>query len=249
MQNNTTEIPSKLAKLPLGGKTITLLWNKYLNHPNNLQELGKQLLPHYQALSYQIKTVSIKTLSYSANLLLSLCSLFFLYRNGSHIGNIFHTIGHRYLASRWEHYTKQLPGAIRGTINSTLIVCIIIGLLTGISYWLAGINLSALLGVITGISSIIPFGSGIVLLLVSCYLFTTTSTLVATTVLLWGIIVMVIADHIIKPTLVSNSVQLPFIFILLGILGGVNTMGIIGLFLGPIVMVLFMSLINEATKI
>ena len=57
---------------------------------------------------------------------------------------------------------------------------------------------------------------------------------------------MFIADHFIKPVLIGGTIALPFLAVLFGILGGLETLGLLGLFVGPIVMVLFITLIQES---
>ena len=64
-------------------------------------------------------------------------------------------------------------------------------------------------------------------------------------VIIWGTVVMFTADHFIKPILIGGATQLPFLAVLFSILGGLNTMGILGLFVGPVLMVLFITLWNE----
>ena len=54
------------------------------------------------------------------------------------------------------------------------------------------------------------------------------------------------ADHFIKPAFIGGAIKLPFLAVLFGILGGVETLGLLGLFVGPIVMVLFLTLWQES---
>ena len=56
------------------------------------------------------------------------------------------------------------------------------------------------------------------------------------------------ADHFVKPVLIGGAIELPFLAVLFGILGGVETMGVLGLFIGPIVMVLFVTLWQETQE-
>jgi predicted PurR-regulated permease PerM len=57
---------------------------------------------------------------------------------------------------------------------------------------------------------------------------------------------MFVADHFIKPVLIGGAIQLPFLAVLFGILGGVETLGLLGLFVGPVIMVLFITLWYES---
>ena len=57
-----------------------------------------------------------------------------------------------------------------------------------------------------------------------------------------GIVVTFVADHFIRPVIIGGATRLPFLWVLLGILGGVETFGIIGLFIGPVVMSILIQL-------
>jgi predicted PurR-regulated permease PerM len=59
---------------------------------------------------------------------------------------------------------------------------------------------------------------------------------------------MFIADHFVKPVLIGGTTRLPFLAVLFGLLGGVETLGLIGLFLGPMIMVLFMTLWRQLAE-
>ena len=60
-----------------------------------------------------------------------------------------------------------------------------------------------------------------------------------------GTVVLFIADHFVRPTIIGNATALPFLAVLFGILGGVETLGLVGLFIGPVVMTLFVTLWHE----
>ena len=57
---------------------------------------------------------------------------------------------------------------------------------------------------------------------------------------------MFVADHFIKPVMIGGAIELPFLAVLFGILGGVETLGLLGLFIGPMVMVSFITLWQES---
>jgi predicted PurR-regulated permease PerM len=71
------------------------------------------------------------------------------------------------------------------------------------------------------------------------------NTIGAAAILAWGAVVLFLADHFVRPTIIGNATKLPFLAVLLGILGGVETLGLIGLFVGPVVMTLFVTLWHE----
>jgi len=62
-----------------------------------------------------------------------------------------------------------------------------------------------------------------------------------------GLAVLAVADHVIRPVLIGGATQLPFVWVLFGILGGVETWGLLGLFLGPALMAALVLLWRELT--
>ena len=62
------------------------------------------------------------------------------------------------------------------------------------------------------------------------------SGIAAAGVFLWGVVVMLAGDHFVWPVLVGGSARLPFLFAFVGIFGGVAAFGLLGLFLGPVIM-------------
>jgi predicted PurR-regulated permease PerM len=115
----------------------------------------------------------------------------------------------------------------------------------GICYALVGFPAPTLTGFITALAAMIPFVVPVVFIAVALILFSTGGLISAIVVLVWGTVVMFVADHFIKPVLIGGAIELPFLAVLFGILGGVETLGLLGLFIGPIVMVLFITLWQE----
>ena len=64
----------------------------------------------------------------------------------------------------------------------------------------------------------------------------------------FGLIVVFIADHAVRPVVIGGAARLPFLWVLLGILGGLESFGIIGLFLGPAIMAALISLWRDWTE-
>jgi len=66
--------------------------------------------------------------------------------------------------------------------------------------------------------------------------------------LIYGLVVVILADNYVKPKLIGNQVRLPFIWTLLGILGGIESFGFVGLFLGPTIMAVLMSIWRDSRE-
>jgi len=57
-----------------------------------------------------------------------------------------------------------------------------------------------------------------------------------------GMLVLFVADHFVRPMIIGEGARLPFLWVLLGILGGVESFGLVGIFLGPALMAALMSM-------
>jgi len=104
------------------------------------------------------------------------------------------------------------------------------------------------IAVLTGILAVIPFGAPVVFGAAALYLAASGSAAAAVAVLGFGLAVVFVADHFVRPVLIGGAVRLPFLWVLLGILGGLETFGILGLFLGPAIMAALISLWREWTE-
>ena len=122
----------------------------------------------------------------------------------------------------------------------------------GIVYALVGVPHPTLLGAATAIGAMIPFGAplafGLAALLALGQGGTAGGTAGAVVIVTAGMVITFVADHAIRPVLIGSATRLPFIWVLFGILGGVTTWGLIGLFLGPAIMAALILLWREWTE-
>jgi len=98
------------------------------------------------------------------------------------------------------------------------------------------------LGGLTAVAAMVPFGAPLVFGLAALIMLFQGSLVAAVALLALGVVVTFVADHFIRPVIIGGATRLPFLWVLLGILGGVETFGVIGLFVGPVVMSVLMQL-------
>lgn len=238
--------PEFLARLPFINDDLVKYWNENIGHPGNVKSLLSNLHLTLTPASYYIKQIGTNLVNRGFLLGFTLLSLFFFYRDGDKIYEQVNHVGRYCLGDRWYRYADKLPQALRSTVNGTIVVGIGVGILMGICYGLVHFPAPTLTGFITAIAAMIPFAVPLVFVVVALILVAGGSVISAIVVLVWGTLVMFVADHFIKPVLIGGATELPFLAVLFGILGGVETLGILGLFLGPIIMVLFITLWQEA---
>ena len=240
------QLPPFLKELPLVGRELEVYWNENIGSPGNVKNILSNLHLSLTPATYYIKQVGLNLANRGVQVGFTVLCLFFFFRDGQKIFQQINNIGENCLGGRWFRYSKRLPKALRATVNGTIVVGIGVGLLMGICYALVGFPGPTLTGFITAIAAMIPFVVPIVFLIVALILMSQGSIVAAVVVIGWGTIVMFVADHFIKPVLIGGAIRLPFLAVLFGILGGVETLGLLGLFVGPIIMVLFVTLWYES---
>ena len=116
------------------------------------------------------------------------------------------------------------------------------GALGGIIFWLLGLPAPLLWGVVMAVLSLIPaVGAGLIWLPAAIYLYAVGQFVSATVLLAYGVIVIGLADNILRPILVGRDTKLPDWMVLLSTLGGLSLFGINGFVVGPLVAVLFIA--------
>ena len=179
----------------------------------------------------------------AATLGLALFFCFFLYRDGPVLARqlkraIGHTAGRRGL-----RFLGTTVTTLRGSVYGTLVTALAQGLLAGIGYWFSGAPTPVLLGLATCLFSFIPFGAPMVYLPVSLYLWLLTGSLQCGLLLaLWGAAFVSTADNVLRPYFISHATRMPLPFVFVGVVGGVLSFGMLGVFVGPVVVALVLSM-------
>ncbi len=240
--------PPFLKQLPFIGNDLVNYWDKNVGHPGNVKGLMTNLHLSLTPLSYYVKEVGANLAHRGFQLGFTFLTLFFFFRDGDKLFKQINQVGGDCLGDRWYRYANGLPSALRATVNGTILVGLGVGILMGICYFLVGFIAPTLVGVITAFAAMIPFVVPIVFAIVALILVAAGKMVSAIVVVVWGTFVMFVADHFIKPVLIGGAIKLPFLAVLFGILGGVETLGLLGLFVGPIIMVLFITLWQESQE-
>lgn len=238
--------PEWFATLPLVGDWATEQWDTYIGRPGALGQYvavfgGANVLNIYNT----IVAAGGGALNLALNLLFMIVALLFVYRDGAAFAAQLDKFGERILPVRWNRLSRVVPATISSTVTGMTIIAIGEGIILGIAYWLAGAPSPVLLGVITGVAAMIPGGAPLSFTLVSVYLVASGSVIEGIALFTWGSVELFIVDKTLRPKLVGGPIKLPFLPTFFGLVGGVKTMGFVGLFIGPVLMALLVSLWRE----
>ena len=242
------QCPPFFKQIPFIGNELEGYWEKNIGEAGGVRHLLSNLHISLTPASYYVKQVGFSIAHRSFQVGFTLLTLFFFYRDGNKLFKQINLVGEYCLGDRWFRYAEKLPSALRATVNGTIFVGLGVGFCMGVCYALVGFPAPTLTGFITACAAMIPFFVPLVFIVVAFVLLAKGGLIGAILVLVWGTIVMFIADHFIKPVLIGGAIELPFLAVLFGILGGLETLGLLGLFIGPMVMVLFITLWYESQR-
>lgn len=176
---------------------------------------------------------------------LAVFALFFLYRHGDSVLEQFRRVATRWLGEATRGYLQAVGVTVRAVVFGIVLTALAQGLLAGLGYWVAGVAAPALWGVITALVSLIPFVGPVVWIVLSLNLLANGETQAALGLFLWGALVVSWVDNLIRPLVISGPTRIPFLLVFLGVLGGLRAFGLIGLFLGPVLLAVSIAIWRE----
>jgi predicted PurR-regulated permease PerM len=242
--------PEWLHRIPLAGDAVYNWWQATLGQPHGLAHLLHDgSVGRMQSASEVLKRVGSNVMHRLIDIVFAFVCLFFFYKDGAALQRQVDAIGAHLIGdARWTLFALKVLVAVRATVNGLVLVGLAEGVLLGIGYQVAGVPSAVLWAAATGVLAIIPFGAPLAFGAVAALLAFQGATVAAIAILVLGGVVLFVADHFVRPAIIGNATQLPFLAVLVGILGGVETLGLIGLFVGPVVMTLFVTLWHEERR-
>jgi predicted PurR-regulated permease PerM len=150
---------------------------------------------------------------------------------------------------RERHLLERFAEVSRATLKGTLVVGIVQGSIGGIAFAILGIGAPVLWGVVMALFSIIPaVGPAIIWLPAAIILIANGSIWAGIILILVGVLVIGLADNLLRPILVGRDTRLPDYLILLSTLGGLTAFGISGVVIGPVIAAFFLSVWEMAVE-
>jgi predicted PurR-regulated permease PerM len=177
--------------------------------------------------------------------LLALFIAFFLYVYGELLADRLVASLRRIAGDRADPLIAVTGETVRGVVYGLLGTAVVQGMLTTFGLWIAGVPSPVLLGVVAGALSVLPIGAPMVWLPAAIWLFATGETAWGIFMLVWGAAVISMADNVVRPYFIARGAKLPFLLTMLGVLGGAIAFGLLGIFVGPVLLAVGYTLVLE----
>ncbi len=234
--------PTWVFDIPLVGPTVGDLWNRWAADVSVMLEA---LRPYFGIVLEGGLGLLLGIANGVLMFLLALFVAFFFYVYGEPIALRARLMLVRIAGGRADRLILVTGATIRGVVYGILGTAIVQGFLTAFGLWLSGVPRPVLLGTLAGLLSVLPIGAPVVWIPAALWLMSTGHLGWGIFLGVYGVVAVSGADSVIRPWFISRGAQLPFVLTVLGVLGGALAFGLPGIFLGPVLLGIGYTLMNE----
>jgi predicted PurR-regulated permease PerM len=224
--------PAAIKTWPLIGAPLYEFWDQAsTNLRAVLQRIAPYLKPFAGTLLGIVGDAGVGTVKF----LLSVVAAGCLFPYGPQLVAAGRSFLSRIVPEQSEHFLDLAGATIRAVAQGVIGIAVIQALLAGIGFKLAGIPIAGLLALLVLLLSIVQIGGAIIMLPVIIWIWTDKDVTTALMLTLFLGIVSII-DNVLKPLVMGRGLTTPTLVILIGVIGGTIGHGILGLFIGPIIL-------------
>ncbi|GAB4576810.1 MAG: AI-2E family transporter [Roseibium sp.] len=238
-------LPEKLATLPVVGDKIAAFWaHAATGLAGIVSSVGPMLVPAGGRILSILAELSGSVLFFIVSIVLSGC----LFVPGPTLANGAKRFADRIIAPRGAEFVDLAGATIRNVSRGVVGVAVVQGLLTGILLIAFEVPLAGVLTFIALFLCIIQIGPALVIVPTIIWAWSSWELGPALFFTMLMVPVMLV-DNVLRPVLMSRGLDVPMLVILIGVLGGTIAYGLIGLFLGPVVLAVFYELVVAWVKV
>jgi predicted PurR-regulated permease PerM len=237
-----TQLPPTLLKLPWIGEQLTDLRARMAQDPRALNtELHDLAERSFTGIAHVLGGVTRN----AVKLFFAVLSLFFVYRDGERFANQFSRALEQVLGPRVHNYLQAIGPTVKAVVYGLVLAAVAQGALAGIGYWVAGVGAPVFLAVLTTVCGLLPFAVPIVWGSIGFWMIATGHLAAGIGLLIWGTLVVSWIDNIVRPVVISRETRIPFLLVMFGVIGGVAAFGLVGLFIGPVILAILIAIWRE----
>ena len=234
--------PAWLMEVPVIGATVSEYWNTWAA---DLSAIGDTLRPYLGAIVENGLKLMLSIAGGLLQFLLALVVAYFFYASGDTLAATLSRVIGRIAGARAPRIIAVTGATIRGTVYGILGTAIVQGFLTAFGLWLSGVPRALLLGAIAGFISVLPVGAPVVWIPAALWLLSSGHTGWGIFLATYGLLIISGSDNVIRPYFIARGAKLPFLLTILGVLGGALAFGLLGIFLGPVLLGVAFMLVAE----
>lgn len=242
LAQGAVHIPEPLLRVPWLGERLRELSERLATDPRALAEEVRQLIERsFGEVARIVGGVGRNIVK----LLIAVLSLFFMYRDGRALATQAARVAEQILGARVHKYLEAIGHTVKAVVYGLVLAALAQGTLAGIGYWIVGLDAPVFLGALTTLIALIPFAVPFVWGSISVWLLATGQTAAGIGLIIWGATAVSWIDNIVRPLVISNATRIPFLLVMFGVLGGLGAFGLVGLFVGPVILAILIAIWRE----
>jgi predicted PurR-regulated permease PerM len=234
--------PGWVYDIPLLGPTLGALWDRWAA---DISVMVEAFQPYFGLVLEGGVSLLLGIANGVLLFVLALFAAFFFYLYGEPIAARLSLLLHRIAGARADRLIDVMGATVRGVVYGILGTALVQGFLTAFGLWLSGVPRPVLLGAVAAFLAVLPIGAPLVWLPAALWLMSSGHLGWGIFLAIYGGVVVSGADSLIRPWFISRGAQLPFLLTVLGVLGGALSFGLLGIFLGPVLLGIGYTLLNE----
>lgn len=246
LANGNLHPPAWLRDIPVIGETLDSYLQRLMGSREELVGLAQRMLEPARRI---LTGAAVVLGTGVAQVALAAFVAFFLYRDGPAVTRAIAIIMNRLVGESADEVAGIVIRTVRGVMYGLLGTALAQALVAAVGFSLAGVPAVPLLSVLTFLFSLVPVGPPLIWGGAAFWLFNEGRSGWGIFMVLWGLFAISGVDNIVKPMLISRGSSLPFLLVLLGVMGGVLAFGFVGLFIGPTLLAVGFSLIRDWTGV
>jgi predicted PurR-regulated permease PerM len=235
-------LPAGLLDLPMLGDWLRDLLARAAKDPDAIGAEAQSALKTYSA---QLTAILGGVGRNVVKFLIAILSLLFMYRDGEKLAAQVTLMLEQFLGERVRGYVAAVGDTVKAVVYGIILAALAQGVLAGIGYWAVGIEAAVFLAALTMICAMIPFTVPLFWGGASVWLMLTGRTTAAVAMFLWGALAVSWIDNVVRPLVISGATQIPFLLVMFGVLGGIAAFGLVGLFIGPVILAVVIAIWRE----
>jgi predicted PurR-regulated permease PerM len=236
-------LPEAIARIPVIGPAANELLTAYWNDPSLWkQQLKDWLEPWIGEFAGMVGKVGRSILQ----LVIAGLTLFFCYRDGDLVLSQLQKGLRKLIGDPADGYFKAIGETTNAVVSGLIVGALAQGFIAGVGYEITGVGAPILLGALTALTSLIPFiGTVIVWAPIGIWMLLSGEMAAGIGLLAWGAVIVHPTDNILRPLLISKGTDIPLLIVFFGVAGGLLSFGLVGLFLGPLILTVLLAIWRE----
>jgi len=233
--------PEWIARLPGVGARIAAKWTEL--SAGGPEAVVDALRPYARSAAASVLALTGGAGAMVLQMLLTIVIAAILYSGGETAARGVLAFAHRIGGERAEDTVKLAARAVRSVALGVLLTALIQSALAGVGLWVSGVPHPGVFTAIAFVLAVAQLGPLLVLAPAVFWLYWSGQPVWGTALLIWSLPVIAL-DNVLRPILIRRGVELPMLLIIAGVIGGLIGLGVIGLFVGPVLLAASYTLVR-----